>query len=449
MGTALFTGVTGLLAFQRKLDVVADNISNVNTVGYRGSRALFQDLFKQTLQGARAPVGNFGGSNPIQTGLGVRLATIDINLAQGSLLTTGSNSDLAIQGSGFFILSDGVGQRYTRDGSFTVNASGFLTDPATGLFVQGFPADSTGTINLNAPVQNLLVPIGGLAIVRETTLATLVGNLSSDAVIGKTTPNTATDPGEPGVITRTVQVHDSLGTDRDIVMTFTKIPQVNNGGTLFNAWQFNATFNGTDVTNVNVGFTSVLLFDGNGVFVQDGELSGIGVFSATTGDLVTVPVGLFSGASIPLTPLDFDVDFTTVSELSAPSDVTLSTQDGFPRGVLEDFNIGQNGTLNGIFTNGLTLVLGQIALAGFANEGGMARIGNNLFRDTPASGTAQIGLAETGGRGQVSGGVLEGSNVDLATEFSNMIVTQRGFQANARTITAADTLLQEVVNLVR
>ncbi|HIJ66284.1 MAG TPA: flagellar hook-basal body complex protein, partial [Candidatus Hydrogenedentes bacterium] len=159
--------------------------------------------------------------------------------------------------------------------------------------------------------------------------------------------------------------------------------------------------------------------------------------------------GFGNEISLPVTPFEFNLDFTDVTELSADSDVSMSNQDGYPRGTLESFNIGEDGTINGVFTNGLTRVLGQVALATFANVGGLSRSGNNTFRDTPASGSPQIGLPNAGGRGQVSGGVLEGSNVDLGTEFSNMIVTQRGFQANARTITAADTLLQETVNLVR
>ncbi|NJL73309.1 MAG: flagellar hook-basal body complex protein, partial [Candidatus Competibacteraceae bacterium] len=156
---------------------------------------------------------------------------------------------------------------------------------------------------------------------------------------------------------------------------------------------------------------------------------------------------------------DFDLDFTAMTQLSAGvdsvsgdplgSDVTLRNQDGFPLGVLESFNISANGQINGVFTNGLTRTVGVVSLATFSNVGGLSRDGNNLFRETPASGSAQVGAPQTGGRGTVTGGVLENSNVDLGSEFSNLIITQRGFQANARTITAADTLLQETVNLVR
>lgn len=436
MGTALFTGVTGLLAFQRKLDVVANNISNVGTTGYRGSRVLFQDLFSQTIQGASAPTGSFGGTNPLQVGLGVQLGTIDVNHAQGSLTTTGIASDLAIQGSGMFILSDGLNDLYTRDGSFALNSDGFLIDPATGLFVQGFGVDANGNIDEISGIGNIQVPLGGQSIVQATSLATLVGNLDSGAAAGD-------------VLSRTVTVYDSLGTPRDVTITFTKRAQVDDGGTLYNAWEFNVTFEGTDVTNVPAGNTGVLLFDTDGQFHAVGSVDGGDVFSPLAGDTVTIPIGLFTGPSIPDTPFDFSFDFSQITELSSPNDITLSTQNGFPRGVLEAFSIGEGGIINGLFTNGLTRTLGQIGLATFANVAGLERFGNNLFRETVSSGLPQVGLAGTGGRGDVRGGVLEGSNVDLATEFSNMIITQRGYQANARTITAADTLLQETVNMVR
>ena len=440
MGTAIFTGVTGLTAFQRRLDVIASNISNVNTTGYRGSRVLFQDLFSQTLAGAAAPVGNFGGTNPVQVGLGVRLGSIDVNHTQGSLLTTGVASDLAIQGQGFFVLTNGVSNVFTRDGSFALNANGLLIDPSTGLRVQGYTADANGIINSEGAPGDLLVPVGGSAIVRATTEASLVGNLDSEA--------TAVPP---TVVTRTITVFDSLGTQREITLTFTKRAQVNDGTGLRNAWEFEATFEGNPVTNVPLANTGVVLFNGQGQFISAGSVTGAGAYTALAAgtDMVSIPVALFPGDSVPDSPFDFDIDFSRMTELSADSDVTMSNQNGFPRGVLESFTIGSDGSINGVFSNGLTVIIGQVALAAFSNIAGLERAGDNFFRETLASGASQIGIPLTGGRGRVTGGVLEGSNVDLGTEFSNMIVTQRGFQANARTITAADTLLQETVNLVR
>ncbi len=418
MGSAIYAGVTGLQVHQRRLDVIASNIANVNTTGYRSSRMLFQDLFSQTLSGPSAPVGQFGGGNPMQVGLGVRIGSVDTSFTQGTLQTTGVASDLAIQGNGFFILSGGNGNFYTRDGSFDINANGQLIDSATGLFVQGFQANGAGVIDPNSPLTNLTIPVGSTSIVRSTTLGTMVGNLDADAAAGDT-------------VTRTIQVFDSLGTPRDIVVTFEKTATTNE-------WEWSLSSTDTDINTLspNLGTPGTILFDAAGNVTA----GGIGAVSITF------------DAGLPATPTDpflFDLNFEQLTQLSDTSDVNLQNQDGYPRGTLESFNIGNNGVINGVFSNGLTQVVGQVALANFANNGGLLRYGDNLFRDTPSSGPAQVGLPSSGGRGTVSGGVLEGSNVDLGTEFSNLIVTQRGFQANARTITTADTLLQETVNLVR
>jgi len=417
MGTAMFTAVTGLLAHQRRLDVVANNIANVNTTGYRGSRALFQDLLSQTLTGGSAASGTHGGTNPQQVGLGVSLASIDVDYGQGSLFTTGVASDLAVQGNGFFILSDGSTQHFTRDGSFQLNAVGALIEPATGLRVQGYMADENGVVDATGEPTDIVIPIGNQAIVRATQNVSLAGNLSSDATAG---PPATT-------IGRTVTVYDSLGTPRDIQLTFTKLAASGQ-------WQWTATSTDPDIQSVTG--TGTIEFDANGGFVSV--------------DSSQVSVSFAAGAStVPVDPFEFSMDFSGISQLSGDSDVTLLSQDGYEPGILENFSIGANGVINGVFTNGLMQTIGRVALASFANIGGLIRVGGNMFDATPSSGVAQVGLPNTGSRGEVSGGVLEQSNVDLGTEFSNMIITQRGFQANARTITAADTLLQETVNLVR
>ncbi len=443
MGTAIFTGVTGLLAHQRRMDVVANNIANLNTTGYRGSSAQFQDLLSQTLEGGSPPAGTTGGTNPTQIGLGVTLGSVSVNFGQGPLASTGVNTDLAIQGTGFFILSDGSHMFYTRDGSFSRDANGALVDPSSGYHVRGYSADSNGVVDSNKPVDDIIIPIGTASIVQTTANAIMSGNLDANAEVGTE-------------VDRTIRVYDSLGTARDVRITFTKTNQVTDGGTAYNAWLWKATFDGTnDVTNVNSGETGVLLFDANGVYHDEGSIDA-GVTDTfksrstlASSNEVLIPAALLSGGSVPVTPFEFSVDFSQMTELSSTSDVTLTSQDGYPRGVLEDFNVGADGFINGVFTNGLTRVIGQVALATFSNVGGLSRSGGNTFVETPSSGVAQIGAPGTGGRGSISGGVLEGSNVDLGTEFSNMIITQRGYQANARTITAADTLLQEAVNLIR
>jgi flagellar hook protein FlgE len=429
MGSAMFTGVSALQANQRSLDVIASNIANVNTTGYRGSRVLFQDLFSQTLVGPRQPVARFGGVNPQQVGLGVRIASIDVNHTQGSLFSTGIASDLAIQGNGFFILSEGgrEGFVYTRDGSFGIDQTGALTNPANGAIVQGFLADANGFIDDSQPIQDIVVPIGTQSLVRATTEVTFAGNLNS------TTPGPTEIAGDPdltpqnGSFERTVRVFDTLGTAREITFTFTKTDNTNE-------WTWTAD-------DANPGTT----------------VTGAGTMQfSPTGDLISVSSDTISMAfdpppapAEPVDPFEFTLDFTQLTQLASDSDASVVSQNGFPRGVLELFSISQDGVINGVFSNGLTLTLGQVGIATFPNNGGLERIGDNAFRDTPSSGAPQIGLSGTGNRGRVSGGVLERSNVDLGVEFSNLIITQRAFQANARTITTSDTLLQEVVNLIR
>jgi flagellar hook protein FlgE len=424
MGTALFTGVTGLKVQQTKLDAIASNIANVNTTGYRSSRVLFQDLFSQTLQGGTAAVGDFGGTNPQQVGLGARVASIDVIHEQGSLITTGLSSDLAIQGNGFFTLTNGSKMVYTRDGSFQVNANGKLIEPATGFRVQGFLADETGTIAPNAVPEDIEIPVGSAGISRATTVATLIGNLN---------PTEDPDATPPKVVTRTIQVFDSLGTQRNIDLTYTK------STTDSNVWNLQASFEGTLLLDQDIEF------DSSGAILDADALQTITVAGNVLADTA-------AGEALP-DDLSFTLDLSEVTQLadgdSFESDVALRNQDGFTRGVLETFNISANGEIVGVFSNGLTRVVAQIALATFSNVGGLSRDGNNAFVETTSSGSAQIGTPQTGGRGIVTGGVLESSNVDLGSEFSELIITQRGFQANARTITAADTLLQETVNLIR
>jgi flagellar hook protein FlgE len=311
-----------------------------------------------------------------------------------------------------------------------LNANGLFIEPATGMRVQGYLADSAGTIDTSGIPTDLFVPLGGGGIVRETTEANLTGNLNADVNAGNTH-------------VFSIEVFDSLGSAREVRLTFTKTATNNQ-------WNWQAQYNNgaADPVTFPVVGSGSIQFDANGRLTA-GSPGSVAITAADFGTL----------DAFPSLPFDFDLDFSAMTQLSAgtdstsgdplPSDVTLRNQDGFPLGVLESFNISANGQINGVFTNGLTRTIGVVALGTFANVGGLARDGNNLFRETPSSGTSQIGAPQSGGRGTVTGGVLENSNVDLGAEFSNLIITQRGFQANARTITAADTLLQETVNLVR
>ncbi|MCK5557823.1 MAG: flagellar hook-basal body complex protein, partial [Candidatus Hydrogenedentes bacterium] len=241
---------------------------------------------------------------------------------------------------------------------------------------------------------------------RPTTVATMMGNLNSEAAILDT-------------VQRIIRVYDSLGAVQEITVTFTR--------TVVNEYDWAATHPIAGAVG-----SGTVVFDANG--------------QVTAGGSGAISVALTNGAT---TPFLFTMDMTGVTQLADDHTIALTNQDGLPPGVLESFSIGQGGIINGVFSNGLTEVLGQIALAIFNNAGGLIREGSNVFSGTPNSGIARVGLPSTGGRGVVNGGVLEGSNVDIATEFSNLIIAQRAFQAGARSITTADVLLSEAVNLVR
>lgn len=406
MGTAIFAGVSALQSQQRRLNVIGNNIANLSTIGFRGARVIFQDVLNQTITSAAPPQAGRGGTNPRQVGLGVTVASIDTNFNQGSLFASNGIADFAIQGAGFFILNDGTGDLYTRDGSFGLDADGTLVEPATGYTVQGYTAVD-GVIDTSQPVGSIIIPTGGGGRTRATSIATLLGNLDSRSAVGDT-------------VQRLFRVYDSLGTVQEVTVTFTRNAAVR-------TWDWSATYLGAPT-----GDTGQIVFD------TDGQVS--------AGGTGTLNIPVTSGATTPFT---FTLDMNGLTQHADAVTVAMTNQDGLPPGVLEGFSIGDGGVINGIFSNGLTEVLGQLALAVFSNPGGLNREGSNLFSVTPNSGIARVGVAGTGGRGMVNGGVLEGSNVDIATEFSNLIISQRAFQAGARSITTADVLLNEAVNLVR
>ncbi len=417
MNVSLYTSVTGMLAHQRRIDVIANNIANVNTTGYRKSRMQFQELFAETIQGARGPDGDVtGGTNPLQVGRGVSIGAIDTIFTQAPVVTTGAKTDLAIEREGFFVLRDDTGLSYTRAGAFSLNPDGALIEPATGQFVQGYIADEDGVIDYNQPVQDIVLPVGGQVLVRETSQINLTGNLNAASLEGQT-------------VVRNVQIYDGMGSTRTLTLTFEKTA-------VKNEWEWQVTTDDPDIDTVNVVGDNTITFTDRGTI--------------DTGEIGTVQINFDPAApAAPVDPLQFTINMNDVGQLASESDVAIFSQDGYPPGRLDSYEFGGDGLIVGIFTNGLTMVLGQVALAKFSNNGGLAREGNTQFRETPASGLAQIGAPNTGGRGSISSGVLEGANVDIGTEFSDLIISQRGFQANARGFTVSDNVLQEAVNLIR
>lgn len=412
MVQAMLAGVASIKAQQTRMNVIGNNLANVNTTAFKSGRVTFQDMMSQTIRGASRPTENIGGLNAVQYGLGVLVSGTDTSHEQGSLQSTNRPTDLAIQGNGFFVLSDGQENSYTRDGAIDIDANGDLVHRATGQRLAGWTADqATGEINTAAPItgsSKLNIPLGLRTAVQQTTDIDFSGNLDARAAVGDST-------------TAVVRVYDSLGTQHDLRMTYTK--------TADNEWSWSAE---------SVGGTAAVT--GSGSLTFDGSNGRI--LTGSTGSLIMDPVG--AGPEMTM-----ELDMSSFSQLSTDTQVQASGQNGFPPGSLAGFSIGTNGVVTGIFTNGLTRPLGQVAVAIFPNPGGLERQGSNLFRNTDNSGIPNIGTALQGGRGQVSSGFLEQSNVDIGQEFTDLIITQRGFQANTRVVTTVDEMLQELINMKR
>ena len=418
---AMYSGISGLNAFKSSLDVIGNNIANLNTVGYKAGRATFKEMMSQTLSGASGPTDTSGGVNPKQLGLGVTMGSIDFNWEQGSMQATGRSTDLAIEGNGFFCLGDGSRMVYSRDGSFGLDGDNNLVSTATGAKVLGWQADpTTGEVDTSEQVNadtGINIPIGLMSTARQTTEVNLGGNLNAGETIGKSW-------------SAEFYAYDSLGLAHKVLVSFTKADNTTVDGVDKATWDYS-------VTCPDVGTDPVA--SGSMTFSTEGK-----------SELQSVPVSLdFSKSNGSFQPVDFTLDTSAISQLGGEDSVGETGQDGLALGTLENYSVGKDGTITGTFTNGSSRSLGQLAIADVRNPAGLSKIGNNLYVESANSGVPQIGVAQNGSRGKISAGYLEASNVDLASEFANMIVAQRGFQANSRIITTSDEVLQDLVSLKR
>jgi flagellar hook protein FlgE len=364
-----------------------------------------------------------GGTNPTQIGLGVRLGYVSPNFTQGTLQNTGRNMDLGVQGDGFFIYGQDAGRRYSREGSMSLDAEGYIVNSATGLRTQGWMAGANG-IDPNLPVDDIQIDTDS-TLAQATENVLFGGNLSAA---------TATDG--TGSVMVSMGVYDSLGALTTGTVKFTRTA----GNPLVWDWAIvdPATGNPNAATGVGAG---TVTFDVNG------QLDA----AVTPNPVVTTPVqlpgsaGSANGGQIALT-----LDFSRLTMLNAATSATVTSQDGLATGTVSDVFIAPtDGTVSLIYTNGLTEQVGQVALARFSNPAGLMRADGTSFTAGLNSGDPQIGAAAVGGRGSIAAGYLEASNVDMAQEFTNMILAQRGFQASSRVITTSDEILQELVNLKR
>ncbi len=696
MMRSLFAGVSGLRNHQTRMDVIGNNIANVNTVAYKGSRVTFAEAFAQLLQGASRPPGDQGGINPIQIGLGSKIGSIDQNFSQGNLESTGQSTDLAIQGDGLFVLSDGSRNYYTRAGNFQLDANGRMVSPANGFKVQGINADSNGVLSTGSAITDISLPFGKKSPARATSNVTLTGNLdarqqpkgtilatqgrvygieqsgsngglgsdmtglyangAANASVLGMVPNSTTVTLTDGTNSQTytyVAADTGVGTF-DFHSLKDLVAEINNnfgagGFNTLSVVQNNATgaLDFTAIAGINLSFTSsnpallkalgaangalaaaatassdefshvasatdlitelrngsgqslglsagnTINIDGNegGVPVTSGSvavgagttygqllatinttlgltnitgatidttsgslaitgdgglvnaLSGLNIRSAAAGagsfnsifdsragnyverqaasdvthqaaitvyDSIGTPISLsmaftkdptapnrwlwnatvpspgvvtgggsgyvtfdsdgrletfaysgggnsfqFDPGSGATAPVDLQLDsgllgdINGLSQFASPSNAVASAQDGYPMGNLQDISVDSLGVITGYFTNGVNQTLAQIALASFNNPSGLLRQGDNMYGESANSGGAIVGFSGTSNQSTITPGALESSNVDLSEEFTNMIIAQRGFQANARVITTADEMLTELVNLKR
>ncbi|MDP2858207.1 MAG: flagellar hook protein FlgE [Bacillota bacterium] len=408
MMRSLFSGISGLRNHQTRMDVIGNNIANINTVAFKSSRVNFQEVFSQTLRGGSSPGEYAGGQDPMQIGLGMALGSIDSVNIPGNVQTTGLMTDMAIQGDGFFILSDGSGKYYSRAGDLRRDGQDYLVS-VQGMRVKGWMAASGefGTRNRET-MTDLRIPMGKGIPAKPTEAAQFTRNLDSGAPVG-TQVNVA------------FGAYDSLGNSHDVTVSFEKTAGLRE-------WTWTATGAG-----VAPGSTGTIIFGPDGAFDSEDE-------------------GLITIAAPAAEDIVIDPQFDEMTQFSSPDGVStaeLSGSDGSGPGVLKSFTVDSQGVITGAYSNGANQPIAQVALAFFPNPAGLLKIGEGLSIETANAGLCRVDAPGSSGTGAIAPASLEMSNVDLAAEFTNMIITQRGFQASSRIITASDEMLQELANLKR
>jgi flagellar hook protein FlgE len=424
-------GLSGLNANAVYLSVIGNNLANINTIGFKSSAVTFMDLVSQTVGGAAA--------NPMQVGLGVVTGSISPVFSQGAIENTREATNVAIQGGGFFVVRGTEGNAYTRAGNFSFDSNGTLVTP-DGYKVQGWTAtNAAGQIVSTGTPGDVTVPPGVLRAPQATSTVYTRTNLDANAAVAST-------------FTTSVQIYDALGKSHLSTVTYTK--------TGAGAWSYAMTVDGGEVTGGTAG-TPFTLMAGTLSFNATGQLTAVTPTAPATG-----------GGTLPLDPV-MDIAFTTpawtngaaantltwdltdannVSSLTgfaAQSATSSISQNGSAAGMIDNITILPDGVIQATFGAGQTVAVGQLAMASFNNPKGLVKLGSNRYGESQSAGIPNIGTAGTGGRGTLIGSALEQSNVDIAQEFTQMILAQRGYQANSKTITVSDELLVDTLALKR
>jgi flagellar hook protein FlgE len=413
--------LSGLNANQQKLSVIGNNLANLNTVAFKSSDVTFADLVSQSIGGPSA--------NPMQIGLGVSTGAISPNFSQGSVEATGVPTNVAIQGAGFFLVGTGAQRVYSRAGNFSFNSSGTLVT-ADGKPVQGYTAVNplTNVIDTSVPPSSITVPPGVLRQPVATTLFGAISNLDANAANGTTASSS-------------IQIYDSLGVSHVVTLTYTK--------TAPGAWTYRATVPGAEVTSGTPGVPFQIATGSLG-FNSAGTLTTVNA-AAAADVAITAPAWASGAAATNFTwDLVGSTGAPTLTGYASPSSTSSITQNGSPSAAPSSvIVIDQDGQMKASFGVGQTITVGQLALATFNNPQGLVKVGTNLYSESEASGLPAVGAPGSGSRGSLIGSSLEQSNVDIAHEFTQMILAQRGYQASSKGITVADELLVDTLNLKR
>lgn len=463
MMRSLFSGVSGLKNHQTRMDVIGNNISNVNTTGFKSARATFTDMLSQTLSGAAAPQDNVGGVNPKQIGLGSSVGAIQTIFTNGSVQSTGKNTDLCLSSeNALFILNTTTGTAYTRNGAFEFDADGNYVQTGNGYFVQGWMGQN-GVVDTGAAVTNITIPSGKTMPPAASATATYSNNLNSEvptiteitggdgsggASVDKPVTLKLSDGSsvtmtsgkyalkESLPLVTTLTVYDTLGSKHDVSIYFRLLEKDSTDG---NKWQVAVTTDKTTSTTITEddGSTTTVTMDLTDLqFDTDGKSkSGSGTTTLT----------LTNGARGTQT---LSLDFSALTQY-ASSNTIAGVADGNAAGTLSSISIDNSGAITGTYTNGKKQVEAQVALQRFTNPAGLTKIGDSLYEDSNNAGKSGEPNTAAAIGAKITPAALEMSNVDVADQFTDMIVTQRGFQSNSKIITVSDEMLETLINMKR
>jgi flagellar hook protein FlgE len=411
------TALSGLESNNTALNTIANNLANMNTVGYKDQTDQFSTLFYQQLNG--------GVNGGVQVGVGTQVAMTETDFSNGSPTpSTGQSTDMALQGNGFFVINDNGQQELTRAGDFVLSQNGAL-QTTSGASVMGYPAVN-GSISLGSGVQPIILPLGQTLAAKQTGSINIQANLDASAAIGSSSS-----------VTAPVTLYDSLGVAHQATVTFTKTAVSTAPPSPSATWSYSIALPAGEA-NGSAGTTGTLTFDGSGNLTNPtGTISGISF------------TGLSDGAS----DMSFGWNLSgaagaSITQTGSTSNVAGATSDGYASGSYQGFSVDGNGIVDASFSNGQKQVIGQVAVATVSNQQGLEATNNTAYLATLASGSAVIGTAGSAGRGTIEGQALESSNVDVSTEFSALIVAQRAFEANSKSVTTFDQATQEAINMI-